>query len=259
MAGGVVLVQGASRGLRLHFCKHILATRQEAKVIATCRKPAAASALQALCELYPGNLTLLRLDATREAEIQEAAEVVAEEPGHLDLLINSGAMLHPSARGETCLQEVSAEGLSITLATNTLGPLVMAKYFAPLLRKGTGAFGHQFADQAKQHRAVLVNLTAKVGSIGDKALGGWYSYRMSKAALNMATKNLSIELGRGKTKVVCDSLHPGTGNTDLSKPYLRNVPKNKLFTPDYSINCLMNIIETLDMEKSGNHGSTLLG
>ncbi|KAM9133817.1 C-signal-like isoform 2-T2 [Pangshura tecta] len=145
----------------------------------------------------------------------------------------------------------TVQGLSITLATNTIGPLVMAKHFAPLLRKGTGAFGHQFADQAKQHRAILVNLTAKVGSIGDNALGGWYSYRMSKAALNMATKNLSIELGRGKTKVVCVSLHPGTVNTDLSKPYHRNVPKDKLFTPDYSVNCLMNIIENLDMGKTG--------
>nr|XP_008168799.1 C-factor-like isoform X1 [Chrysemys picta bellii] len=251
MAGGVVLVQGASRGLGLHFCKHILSARKEARVIATCRSPEVASALHALQRLYPQNLTVLRLDATREAEIREAAEAVAKEHGRLDLLINSGAMLHPSGRGEKSLQEVSAEGLSITLATNTIGPLVMAKYFAPLLRKGTGAFGHQFADQAKQHRAILVNLTAKVGSIGDNALGGWYSYRMSKAALNMATKNLSIELGRGKTKVVCVSLHPGTVNTDLSKPYHRNVPKDKLFTPEYSVNCLMNIIENLDMVKTG--------
>ncbi|XP_006121502.2 C-signal-like isoform X2 [Pelodiscus sinensis] len=222
-----------------------------AKVIATCRNPEAASALQALHGLYAQNLTVLRLDATREAEIRDAAEAVAKEHGHLDLLINSGAMLHPSARGETSLREISAEGLSITLATNTIGPLVMAKYFAPLLRKGTGAFGDQFPDQAKQHTAILVNLTAKVGSIGDNTLGGWYSYRMSKAALNMATKNLSIELGRGKTKVVCVCLHPGTVDTDLSKPYHRNVPRVKLFTPEYSVNCLMNIIEKLDMGKTG--------
>lgn len=109
MAGGVVLVQGASRGLGLHFCKHILSARKEARVIATCRSPETASALQALHRLYPQNLTVLRLDATREAEIREAAEAVAKEHGRLDLLINSGAVLHPSARGETSLQEVSAE------------------------------------------------------------------------------------------------------------------------------------------------------
>lgn len=83
------------------------------------------------------------------------------------------------------------------------------------------------------------------------ALGGWYSYRMSKAALNMATKNLSIELRRGKAKVVCVSLHPGTVDTDLSKPYHKNVPKDKLFSPEYSVNCLMNIICKLNMGQTG--------
>ncbi|CAB1447179.1 unnamed protein product [Pleuronectes platessa] len=71
----------------------------------------------------------------------------------------------------------------------------MAKYFAPLLQKGGGGFGQQPAEKPKQHSGLIVNITAKVGSIGDNGLGGWYSYRMSKAALNMATRNLSIELG----------------------------------------------------------------
>ncbi len=83
------------------------------------------------------------------------------------------------------------------------------------------------------------------------ALGGWYSYRMSKAALNMATRNLSIELGRGSSKIVCVSLHPGTVNTDLSRPYHRNVPEDKLFSTEYSVQCLMNIIDTLNIDKTG--------
>uniref|UniRef100_A0A8D0FZ07 C-factor n=1 Tax=Sphenodon punctatus TaxID=8508 RepID=A0A8D0FZ07_SPHPU len=237
-AGRVALVQGASRGLGLQFCKHILAVRKDARVIATCRSPERASGLQALSQQYPGvRLAVLQLAATREAEIRQGA---VENYGHLDLLVSCGTMLHLSGRGETSLREVLAEGLSMTLATNTIGPLVMAKHFSPLLLKGT-----------RQHRAVLVNMTAKVGSIEDNGLGGWYSYRMSKAALNMATKNLSIELGRGKTKVVCICLHPGTVNTDLSKPYHKNVPKNKLFTPEHSVNCLMNIIENLEMGKTG--------
>ncbi|KAJ0067012.1 hypothetical protein NL108_006247, partial [Boleophthalmus pectinirostris] len=91
-------------------------------------------------------------------------------------------------------------GIISTLTTNTVGPLVMAKYFAPLLQKGGGGFGQQPEDNSKQHSGIIVNITAKVGSIGDNGLGGWYSYRMSKAALNMATRNLSIELGRGRQK-----------------------------------------------------------
>ncbi|KAJ8418234.1 hypothetical protein AAFF_G00139430 [Aldrovandia affinis] len=94
-------------------------------------------------------------------------------------------------------------------------------------------------------------MTAKVGSIGDNALGGCYSYRMSKAALNMATRNLSIELGRSRPKIVCVSLHPGTVSTDLSRPYHRNVPKEKLFSTEYSVQCLMSIIDALNMEKTG--------
>lgn len=82
-------------------------------------------------------------------------------------------------------------------------------------------------------------------------LGGWYSYRMSKAALNMATRNLSIELGRSRPKVVCVSLHPGTVNTDLSRPYHRNVPNDKLFSAEHSVNCLMGIINSLSIEKTG--------
>ncbi len=74
---------------------------------------------------------------------------------------------------------------------------------------------------------------------------------MSKAALNMATRNLSIELGRGHSKIVCVSLHPGTVNTDLSRPYHRNVPKDKLFSTEHSVQCLMNIIDTLNIDKTG--------
>ena len=80
-------------------------------------------------------------------------------------------------------------------------------------------------------------------------LGGWYSYRMSKAALNMVTKNTSIELGRGKKKVICVSLHPGTVDTALSRPYHKNV-KN-LFSTEDSVKRLMNVIDSLALEDTG--------
>ena len=83
-------------------------------------------------------------------------------------------------------------------------------------------------------------------------LGGWYSYRLSKSALNMANRNLSIELGRGRRKVICLALHPGTVDTDLSRPYHKNVPKDKLFTAEYSVSRLMDIINAATVSKSGN-------
>uniref|UniRef100_A0A3Q0S252 Zgc:65997 n=1 Tax=Amphilophus citrinellus TaxID=61819 RepID=A0A3Q0S252_AMPCI len=251
MAAPIALIQGASRGLGFEFCRHILKNKTLATVVATCRNPDGAADLRTLAGQHPGRVTVFRLDVNQENDIRGAAEMVKEKFGQLDLIVNCSAMLHPSGKGETSLREVSAQGIISTLTTNTVGPLVMAKYFSPLLLKGSGGFGQQPAEKAKQHSGIIVNITAKVGSIGDNGLGGWYSYRISKAALNMATRNLSIELGRSRPKVVCVSLHPGTVNTDLSRPYHRNVPKDKLFSTEHSVNCLMNIIDTLNMEKTG--------
>ncbi|XP_067092872.1 C-signal [Osmerus mordax] len=247
----VALIQGASRGLGLEFCKQILLNKSPACVIATCRNPENAVELLNLASQHPGKVTVLKLDVNREDDISSAAEKVKQSFGTLDLIINSSAMLHPSGKGETSLRDVSAQGIISTLTTNTVGPLVMAKYFAPLLQKGAGLFGQQPPEKAKQHSGIIVNMTAKVGSISDNALGGWYSYRMSKAALNMATRNLSIELGRSRPRVVCVSMHPGTVDTDLSKPYHRNVPKERLFSTQHSVHCLLGIIDTLNIGKTG--------
>ncbi|XP_075072517.1 C-signal-like [Mixophyes fleayi] len=251
MTGGIALVQGASRGIGFQFCKSLVLSRHGTTVIGTCRDPHSAADLQALKDKYPDALTIMKLDVTSQCDIREAAQKVEQNFGSLDLLINSSAMLHPSGKGETSLREVSSEGLSQALATNTIGPLLMAKHFSPLLMKGRGTFGAQSSDKSRQHSAILVNISAKVGSIADNDLGGWYSYRMSKAALNMATKTLSVELSRGKSRVVCVSLHPGTVNTDLSRPYHKHVPKEKLFSPERSVTYLMNNIDRLSMDQTG--------
>ncbi|XP_017284767.1 C-factor [Kryptolebias marmoratus] len=251
MAAPVALIQGASRGLGLEFCKHILKYKSPAAVLATCRNPDAAAELRGLAGQHSDRLTVFKLDVNLEEDIRAAAERVRDNFGRLDLLINSSAVLHPSGRGETSLRDVTAQGVISTLTTNAVGPLVMARYFAPLLQKGSGGFGRQPAEKTERHGGIIVNITAKVGSIGDNGLGGWYSYRMSKAALNMATRNIAIELGRSRPKVVCVSLHPGTVNTDLSRPYHKNVPKDKLFSTEHSVSCLMSIINTLSIEKTG--------
>ncbi|KAJ3609968.1 hypothetical protein NHX12_022062 [Muraenolepis orangiensis] len=256
MAAPVALVQGASRGLGLEFCKQLLKWKTPAVVIATCRHPDGSAELQKLAASGGGSggspLTLLKLDVDREDDVRAAAERVAAQFGRVDLMVNCSAVLHPSGRGETSLRDVSAQGVLSTVSTNTVGPLLMAKYFTPLLQQGAGAFGSQPPEKGRQHRAIIVNMTAKVGSIGDNALGGWYSYRLSKAALNMVTRNLAIELGRSAhNKVVCVSLHPGTVATDLSRPYHRNVPAHRLFSPEHSVSLLLGIIQSLNMEHTG--------
>ncbi|XP_037091973.1 C-factor-like [Pollicipes pollicipes] len=241
-----VLVQGASRGLGLQFVRALAARDSVGAVVATCRQPEQADELRALPKVH-----VLPLDVTNEASVRAAAAQVSRSVAGLDLLINCSAMLHPSGRGETSLRDVSAEGLEKTFMTNTFGPLLVAKHFAPLLQKGSGALGVQSTDPKQKHASILVNMTAKVGSIGENILGGWYSYRMSKAALNMATKNLSIELGRGRNKVLCVGLHPGTVDTDLSRPYHKNVPKDQLFSTQKSVDCLLSIVDKLAVVDTG--------
>lgn len=246
-----VLVQGASRGIGLQFCRHILKAKPESVVIATCRNPDTASELLGLQSQYDRRLRIMSLDVTKEHDVKTVSELVGSQPGGLDLLINSAGMLHPSGKGETSLKDVTPEGLLATFQLNTIGPLMMARYFYPLLAIGGAAFGKQATEKKRKHNGVLVNMSAKVGSTTLNGLGGWYSYRLSKAALNMATKNLSIELGRGQKKIICLSLHPGTVDTDLSRPYHKGVPKEQLFSSEHSVNCLMNIIENATLEDSG--------
>ncbi|XP_030841703.1 uncharacterized protein LOC105438526 [Strongylocentrotus purpuratus] len=249
------LVQGASRGIGLQFCRNLLNKRPATLVIATCRQPDGAAELQALQKEHPNSLQIMQLDVSNEEQIASTAQQVKQRlhgnessSKGLDLLINCAGMLHPSGRGETSLRAVSHEGLMTTFATNALGPLLMAKYFGEHLTKGSGEFGQS---PSEGHSGTLVNMSARVGSISDNGYGGWYSYRMSKSALNMATKNLSIEFSRGRRKVVCISLHPGTVNTDLSRPYHKNVAEDKLFTPEYSVERMMEVIENLNVEDSG--------
>ena len=248
------------------MCRYLLS--RQTNVTATCRDPANALDLSRLQSQYGDLLTVLRLDVQDETQIKEVSAELGDKK--LDLLVNCAGMLHPSGKGETSLREVNLQDVSTTLETNAIGPLMMAKYFGPNLSKRnsggktdspkggtkkseTGAEtsdkGTKTSTKTSDVAGILVNMSARVGSISGNVLGGWYSYRMSKAALNMATKNLSIELGR--KRVVCVSLHPGTVNTDLSSRYLRNVDPAKIFTPEYSVDCLMNIINGLEMKDNG--------
>jgi NAD(P)-dependent dehydrogenase (short-subunit alcohol dehydrogenase family) len=113
----------------------------------------------------------------------------------------------------------------------------MARYFTPLLRH--------------RERAVFASLSARVGSITDNRLGGWYAYRGAKAAQNMFTRNLSLEFRRRLKNVIVVALHPGTTDTGLSRPFQDNVSPEKLFPVDYAVACLLNIMDGLEPEQSG--------
>ena len=121
---------------------------------------------------------------------------------------------------------------------NTIGPTLIGKYFIPLLKKDSPS--------------ILSFLSARVGSISDNRIGGWYSYRASKAALNMIIKTLSIEVARNNKNAMIIGLHPGTVDTNLSKPFQGNVSNDKLFTPEYSISKMVEVMNNLSPDDSGN-------
>lgn len=177
------------------------------------------------------------LDLTDEVSIQTAASVLGED-GPLDLILVATGYLHTGGEGpEKDWRYLSADELAHNFAINATGPALVAKHFLPLLPDG--------------ERGGFAALSARVGSISDNRLGGWYSYRASKAALNMIIRTLSVELARKKPDAFCVALHPGTVETNLSQPFRRNVPDGKLFTPAYSAEKLLGVLSSLGPGQSG--------
>ncbi|XP_042448032.1 C-factor-like isoform X2 [Zingiber officinale] len=244
--GMVSMVQGTSRGIGLEFVKQLLEKNDEGHVIATCRNPNQATGLLKLKNKFLERLSILPLDVTKENTIEAAATTVKESFGKLNLLINaSGILSIPDVlQPETTLSKVQKSSLLLAYEVNAIGPILVIKHMLPLLKAG-GGFGTE-----KKH-AIIASLSARVGSIGDNGLGGWHSYRASKTALNQLTKTICVEFGRKKDPIVCILLHPGTVDTDLSRPFQRNVPPGKLFTKEFSVQNMLSIIDNVKSSDNG--------
>ena len=185
------------------------------------------------------NTTNLNLDVTNESSIISAIEKIKNKTQKIDLIIVATEILH---QGDDLQPEKSWRGLnefnlSRIFSINTIGPALVAKHFLEIL--------------PKDRKSVFATLSARVGSIEDNNLGGWYGYRSSKAALNMMIKSISIELSRKNPEAIAVTLHPGTVDTELSKPFQNSVPDNKLFSPTVSANHLLTVIDNLDTNSTG--------
>ena len=136
-----------------------------------------------------------------------------------------------------------------TFQTNTLGPLMMIKHFSPFLpRKSTTLE----TIEGLPERAVWSTMSARVGSISDNNLGGWYSYRASKAAVNQITKTFDNHLKTSAgEKAIAISLHPGTVKTGLSKDFWNNVKEEKLFSPEFAVEKLLEVVNSRSLDDRG--------
>jgi NAD(P)-dependent dehydrogenase (short-subunit alcohol dehydrogenase family) len=171
------------------------------------------------------------LDITNEKDVYEK---LGRLQSKFDLVIVATGILSGSGGPEKSIRALSAEEMAMLFAVNAIGPALVLKHAKQLFRR--------------DERAVFAVLSARVGSIGDNTLGGWYSYRASKAALNQLLRTASIELKRTHKQLICTALHPGTVATEFTSNY----PNHATVQPQQAAKNLVNVIEQLSTKDSGH-------
>ena len=186
-------------------------------------------------------LEIIEADVTTEQGLQTLKNALQQTPIHL--LLNTIGVLHDGQADQpvAITPEKRLERLSFDTLHHAFH--VNAATAAMLVSTLTG--------NMTRHPAIIATLSARVGSIGDNDMGGWYAYRASKAALNMLMKTASVEFRRRNPQAIVLCLHPGTTDTELSRPFQARVPKEKLFTPDFVAERLLEVIDRRTIEDSG--------
>ena len=180
----------------------------------------------------------LYIDIEDEESIKDCIKNLSKDI-KFDLVFVATGILHNDNDifPEKSIRDISQSKLEKVLLVNTIGPTLVGKYFIPHLRKDS--------------KSIFAFLSARVGSISDNKLGGWYSYRASKTALNQIIKNFSIEVRRSNPNAIFIGLQPGTVKSFLSKPFEKNVRPGNLFTPEYSATKMLEVIDNLSLEDTG--------
>lgn len=218
------LITGANRGLGLEFTRQLL--ERGDKVFAASRNPPESQALQKLQTEYTGRLSILELDVRDEEQIKAIVAMVAEQSEALDLLINN-AGIYP--RGER-FGNLNATTMLDTLHTNSIAPILVVQAFADLLSKG--------------ENPKIINISSGLGSIASTGGGGNYSYRASKAGLNMFSKVLAGDMRSKGITVI--AMHPGWVQTDMGG-------SSASLSPQHSISSMLKVIDEIGSADSGRY------
>jgi NAD(P)-dependent dehydrogenase (short-subunit alcohol dehydrogenase family) len=187
-------------------------------------------------ELNDERIIHINIDVTDEVSVKAAASKIGEN--RLDKLIVATGILHTELFGpEKSIKDIKIENFVKIFSVNAFGPALIGKYFLPLMKK--------------DKKSIAAFLSARVGSISENKLGGWYAYRASKSALNQIIKNFSIESKRTNPTGIIIGLQPGTVKSKLSEPFQKNVKKGKLLLPKDSVKSLIRVIESVMQNDSG--------
>ncbi len=223
------LVIGASGGIGKAVVKELALTSD--KVFTVSRRPIDTTE-------YPDKVVTTQIPEQNEKNIGEFVSDLKGQGLTLNTVVITTGFLHNSAMAihpEKRLDDISEVALREYFTTNTIVPALWLKHLIGVMNKDV---------------STLVCLSARVGSISDNELGGWYGYRASKAALNMLMKTASVEYNRRLKDVVLVCYHPGTVDTTLSEPFQKNVAANKLFTPSFTAGQLVKHVSSLDRSKA---------
>lgn len=233
-----VLVVGANRGIGLGMVRHFCADMRVGQVFAGCRVPEQASDLHALAE-SDCRIRAMRMDVEDEQTLADAMAQVQRFGGILHAVIVTAGVLHDTdMRPERRLADLQVDAAERSFRVNALGPALVLKHAEPLLRQTGGT-------------AYFASISARVGSIGDNRIGGWYSYRSAKAAQNQFVHTAAIELARRQPDLTCVTLHPGTVDTALSEPFQGRVKPEKLFSVERASQQLLEVLDGLGPSDSG--------
>jgi NAD(P)-dependent dehydrogenase (short-subunit alcohol dehydrogenase family) len=222
------IIFGASGGIGAELVAQLSERPDISRVHAVSRRGTAAS----------GKIVSHTADITAESDLSSLAGALEREQDIRLVIVATGILSDGDALfPEKSYRHQSMQAFEQVFRVNTFGPALVARYILPLM--------------ARNGRAVFSALTARVGSIDDNRLGGWYAYRASKAALNMLLRNYAIEQARRNDDFIVAGLHPGTVDTRLSRPFQKNVPDGQLFTPQISAAHMLRVIDRLTPADSG--------
>lgn len=224
-------VIGASGGIGGALVRHLARLEHVAHVYAMSRREIAD---------LPEKCTHVIADFAEPDTLNAAADRCTAN-GPLDLVLVATGLLHDGdgVSPEKDWRHLDADMMARVFHVNAIGPALAAKAFLPILKRDAPS--------------VFAVLGARVGSISDNRLGGWYAYRASKAALSMIVANLAIELKRKRRGTIAVALHPGTVDSELSKPFQSSTKPGQVVTPDTSAAHLLGVITNLGLDDSGGH------
>lgn len=230
------------------MARHELERRAGSHVVGLSRSASQSDGALALQDAYPGRVTLIDADVGDPESLSAALEARLPADTHVHRLIFAIGVLHgPDLYPEKRLEDIQPRSMMKSYATNTLGFLLLVQALIPWLRH--------------KEPKLIAAISAKVGSIGDNEFGGWYSYRCSKAALNMAVRTLAIETRRRLRPATVVALHPGTTETGLTAPFQQSLARLKVHSPADTASNLWQVLDNLSPDASGTFlnwdGSTL--